>query len=206
MAIFPLCTGNLLASHPSHPRREKHKAWIPDAMKSSSGTWAEKNQQRMLRGTAAFHQANPCRPCLAQLLGEDRSPGQGSCPVLHGYFDTPGPIYKWASNTSTTFTNSLQSHLPWPISHSLFFYPQILLTSDLGDDSLSCLPPCLNPHPNILCGFSGNDLCLPFDKSSDSPLAGSCLAPRTLGLWCGLQRHCTCQTCLYMIGVASVLR
>lgn len=105
--------------HPTPPIFEvtQQEVCIPDARETCSGCWAVEEPLQNVQGawqpfTRQTPRAKPSRPCLAQLFREDQWPEQGRCPVLHGYFDMPGPTYKQPSNTTTSFTNSSQSHLP----------------------------------------------------------------------------------------------
>lgn len=156
-----LSIGILLASHPSHPLRNRKPGflmpWGPALASRLRRSITDRSQARQ-PFTEETHQADSCRSFLTQSFGEDRWPGWGRCPVLHGCFDMPGQ----ASNTTTTFMNLLHSHASWPLSHSLILSTDPL-ASDLGLTHFPVYNLASALIPNVLHSFSGNDLCFPLD-------------------------------------------
>ena len=58
----------------------------------------------------------------------------------------------------------------------MLFYPQILRLLTWGLTHFPVYNRASALIPNVLHSFSGNDLCFPFNESSDSPLAGQLLS------------------------------
>ena len=127
-------------------------------------------------GTLAFHGAStsgkPFRPCLVQLFREHRWPGQRG-----------GVLFYMVTLTWQAPCRSGLPAAPWHLwTHFRAACLDLFHTLYFSIHRSSSFWPGLTHFPiyhlasalisNVLHSFSGDDLCFPFDWSSDSPLDG----------------------------------
>ena len=146
MPTLPLYTGTLLASHPSHPLRNRK----PDFMESSSGTEAGKKPSLSAQGHGSLSLSKRIKqtlpgPASPSHLGKIGGPGKGSV-LCYIVTLTCRPCIK------SGFQHHCNIHelTSEPLVLTCFTLCVILCTdspaSDLAADSFSCLQPCLSPH------------------------------------------------------------